>query len=135
MREVSLQVFFHHFPQGNDAFLLALAADLQLCVPEIKVIKGEARQLAHADPRGVQHLQHRAIAQAQDALGVRLGEKLADLPLGEDVARELVVELGKLKVGARIEEHGIRFQQVQEELPSICQAFPFCAMKPRADAL
>jgi hypothetical protein len=39
----------------------------------------------------------RAREKTQDALGIRLREKLADLPLGEDVAGKLVVELGKLQ--------------------------------------
>ena len=50
MREVSLQVVLHHFPQGNDAFLLALAADLQLRVPEIKVITASSERFVPIIP-------------------------------------------------------------------------------------
>ncbi len=59
--EVTLQVVPDSFPEGHDPLLAALAVDLQLCVLQIEVLEGEARKLAHADPRGVEDLQHRTI--------------------------------------------------------------------------
>src|SRR5262245_7539986 len=64
---------------GNDALLPALAEDAdgrRLAVDRLPV---ETRELAHAEARGVEELEHRAVALAAQPVGARRREETVDL--------------------------------------------------------
>jgi hypothetical protein len=96
----------------------------------LQVLQGDVSvELGAGDPGMPQdRLNVAKVRAVTEHLGGHRAKPVRAHALGEDVAGKLVVELGRLNVGARIEEHGILFQQVQEKLPNTCQAFPLCAV-------
>src|SRR2546427_689171 len=68
---------------GDDALLPSLAEDTDEPRVRVEVLPVEARQLAHAEPRGVEQLDDRAIATAEERVAARGREQLVDVVEGQ----------------------------------------------------
>jgi hypothetical protein len=83
--------------EGDDAFLLALAADMRASC-DVEVVVVEADEFADADAGGVERLEHGAVAAAEHIGVAGCGEELLDLLDGDGLGQPLAL--------ARRADHG-----------------------------
>ena len=123
-----LEVGLDDLPQGYDPILASLSVNPKLAASKVQVVKRNPGELAYPDARGIEDLEHGAVAKAEGRFGVGLREKPADLLAAQDVARNLVIEPGKLQLRGGVLEHGILGEQVPEEPAHAGQPLPLCRM-------
>jgi hypothetical protein len=93
--------------QRHDAFLAALAQNAHGAHVQTDLRELETDQLGHAQARGVQGLQHCAVAQAQRRLGIGCFEQRLDLRLGK-ILGQPARKLRRLYAQRRIGDRSLR---------------------------
>ena len=83
--QIALQPVQRFFADGQQTLLAPFAQDAQHPLIEADLIQRQPDQLGHAQPAGIQHFQHAAIAQAQGVVRIGRAEQRFDIALGQRV--------------------------------------------------
>ncbi len=69
--------------ERHEPFLAALAEHAQYALAQVDLIGAQADELAHAQARGVEQLEHRAVAQAERRVDIGRADQRLDLRFGQ----------------------------------------------------
>src|SRR5438128_2591205 len=98
----------------HDALLAALAEDAHEARVRVEMLPVEAGELAHAEARGVEQLEDRAIAEAEGPVGPRGREQPVDV-VERQVGGKLARRLRRGHDGGRVMCEALRVDQEAEE--------------------
>src|SRR5205823_3217830 len=113
-RPVCLERAQRRTSHRHDALLAALAEDAHEARVRVEMLPVEAGELAHAEARGVEQLEDRAIAEAEEPVGPRRREQPVDV-VERQVGGQLARGLRRGHDGGRVVREALRVDQEAEE--------------------